>query len=234
MRLSILSALFVFLLFSSSSIFAQDKEVRTFDEFHGVSVSASVDATLTKGSENKVTIMVENYELENVKTEMKNGVLYVGMKSKGWNNSGWKKKKVQANIVYSDELDEISVGASADLIVKGPVKSDELKLNVSSSGDMSIEVDVNELHANVSSSGDLDIKGRASYANVVASSSADFEGEDLEVDEAELTASSSADISIHVNKSLKATASSSADIEYSGDPQIKDITKSSQAEITRN
>jgi hypothetical protein len=232
---NLFSTSIVFLFVSVFSfIFAQESEVRKFSGFHGVAASASVDAELVKGSENKVTITVENYELEDVETEIEGGVLRVGMKSKGWNNGSWKKRKVHALIEYNGELDHLSVGASADLIAKNVISGDKLKIEVSSSGDMTLEVDVKELYANVSSSGDLNIRGKANRAKVVASSSADFEGSDLEVDEAELIASSSADITIHVNNSLKATASSSADIEYSGNPSVKDITKSSQASVSKS
>ena len=192
MKNSTISHIIIALIVSAGLLQAQKSEVRNVDDFHGVSVSASVDAELIKGSTDKVTIIVENYDLADVETEVKNGILKVNMKGKGWGSGSWKKRKVKAEIVYSGELDHISVGASADLIAKDVIKSKELEVNVSSSGDASMEVDVEELRANVSSSGDLNIKGRATHAHVVASSSADFEGGKLETDEAVLTASSSA------------------------------------------
>ena len=211
---------------------AQDSEERTFDSFHGVSVSASVDAQLIKGNRNHVLIEVENYDLDDVKTEVSGGILKVGMKSKNNWNLGWsKKKKVKATITYKDELDYLSVGASADLVADHIIESDELEISVSSSGDMTVEVDVRRLDASISSSGDLYIKGTADKAKVRASSSADFEGKRLKVGDADLKASSSADISIHVSGDLKASASSSADIEYYGNPTNKDISKSSSGTV---
>ena len=219
------------LLLSSFWLLAQDSEDRSVGSFHGVAVSASVDAELVKGNSNEVHITVENYDLDDVKTEIKDGILKVGMKSKK-NWGGWsKKRKVKAVITYTDELDYLAVGSSADLTADHVIKSEELKLKVSSSGDMTVEIDVNELDASVSSSGDLYIQGTADKAKVSASSSADFEGKKLKVGDADLKASSSADISIHVSGELKASASSSADIEYYGNPKSKDISKSSGADI---
>lgn len=225
----IITSLFVF---CSIFAFGQDSEDRSVDSFHGVSISASVDAELVKGNQNEVHITVENYDLDDVKTEVIGGILKVGMKSKKNWNMGWsKKRKVKAVITYTDELDYIAVGSSADLTADHVIESDELELKVSSSGDMTIEVDVNELDASVSSSGDLYIKGFADKATVSASSSADFEGKKLKVGDANLKASSSADIAIHVSGNLKAIASSSADIEYYGNPTNKDISKSSGADV---
>ena len=81
----------IFILFLSANLLhAQKSEVRNVSDFHGVAVSASVDAELVKGTTDKVTIMVENYDLEDVETEVKNGILKVNMKGKGWGNGSWK------------------------------------------------------------------------------------------------------------------------------------------------
>ncbi len=230
---------YILLLFSlciTTFLSAQSSETRSVGSFDGIAVSASVDAELVKGSKNEVKITVENYDLHDVKTEIENGVLKVGMKSKnGWNwNKGGKKRKVKAVITFSDELDYIAVGSSADLISHDVITGDELELKVSSSGDMSVEIDVNHLDASVSSSGDLSVEGKAHSADVDVSSSGDFYGKKFQVKEADLKASSSADISIRVSDKLKARASSSADIEYYGNPEIRDIHKSSGADVTQH
>jgi len=211
---------------------AQGQETRTLGDFHGISVGSIVTAELHKGSKNQVEISVSGYELTDVTTEIENGVLRVGMKKNRMKKNNWSNKnKVNVIVTYTDDPDEIAVSSSADIIANDVIKVDELKLSVSSSGDMSVNVDVDELMAAVSSSGDLTIKGKANKAIVSASSSADFEGSKLIVQDAELSASSSADITIHVEKRLKASATSSADITYLGSPKEKDISKSGQADV---
>lgn len=224
---------FTIWLITSIGLLAQTNDSRTFDSFHGVKVGASVDAELVKGNENRVDLEVENVDLDEVKTEVENGILKVTMKSKNNWNGGWNKKRrvVKATITYADNLDFIGVGSSADLVTDEVITGEELELKVSSSGDMSIAVDVDHLIAKVSSSGDLDIEGSAHTAKVSVSSSGDFTGRKLKVVDADLKASSSADISIHVSGVLHAKASSSADIEYYGNPTEKHIDKSSQATV---
>lgn len=222
------------ILFLSVSLLAgaQNKGTRQMDAFHGVSASASVNAVLVKGNKNEVAIEAYEVDLEDVKTELEDGILKVGIKSKkNWMGNWNSKRKVNVTITYTDELDYIGVSSSADLTSKDFIKSNNLKLDVSSSGDMIIEVDVDNLTASISSSGDLDISGRADFAKVSASSSADFNGKNLKVKNAELSASSSADISVYVSESLKASASSSGDIEYYGNPTKKDISKSSGGDV---
>lgn len=218
----------------STMAMSQNSETRSLESFDGISVSASINAEIVKGNKNSILITAYEVDLDKVETEIRDGTLKVGMKSKNWNGSWSKRKKVNVVITYTEDPDYISVSASADLIAKDIIQSDKLELKVSSSGDLILEVDVNSLKASVSSSGDIDISGSANSADVSVSSSGDFTGKKLKVQNADLSASSSADISIHVDGNLKARASSSADIEYYGNPKNKDISKSSQGSVSGN
>ncbi|MFT6807019.1 MAG: hypothetical protein ACJA01_000237 [Saprospiraceae bacterium] len=227
--LIIISLLMIFCFMSGAT--AQDAETRTLGDFHGISVGSIVSAQLHKGSKNEVAIDVVGFELSDVTTEIEDGVLKVGMKHKKKKFNWASKNKVNVIITYTDDPDQIAVSSSADIIAKDVIKGNSLSLSVSSSGDMKVKVDVDKLIASVSSSGDLTIKGTANDATVSATSSADFEGSKLVVQDAELSASSSADITIHVERSPVARASSSADITYFGSPEKKDISKSGQADV---
>ena len=231
-NLNYLLLLTIIFLSIGMTLTAQERETRSVDDFHGIAVSASINAELVKGNKNELSIEVSGVELDDVETEVVNGILKLGMKSKNWSGNWLKKSKVTVIVTYTDDLDYISASSSADLVGKDIIKGEELEIVVSSSGDVILEVDVDELVATISSSADLDISGRANSAEVKASSSADFNGRKLIVQEADLSASSSADIVIHVDKALKARASSSADIEYYGSPQQKDVSKSSNGSVS--
>jgi hypothetical protein len=222
---------FVLLLFSLAMT-AQDSGEKDLENFRGVAVSSSVEATLVKGDKNHIYVEVDNVDLNDVKVEIEKGILYVGKKyNKGWNINWGSGKRIKAIITYADELSYLSASSSADIVAEEIINSDQLKINVSSSGDMNIEVDAQELDIDVSSSADLNIKGTAYKAQIDASSSADLNGKKLIVDEVKVSASSSADVYIHVNKKLKAKASSSADIVYYGDPTNVDRSSSSGGDI---
>lgn len=212
--------------------YGQNTETRDLSAFHGISVSSSVSAEIMKGSENKIEIRTQGVETEKVDSDISNGILKVGMK-RNWSKGGnWTKRtRVKVKITYTDELDYIGAGSSSDLVSNDVITSDNLEVKVSSSADMAIEVDVNELEISTSSSADLEIEGTANKAEVSASSSSDIDGRDLTVKHANIKASSSADISIGVTDSIKAKASSSADIVYYGNPEQRDISKSSGADI---
>ena len=213
-------------------LFAQEEETRTLSSFHGINVSGSLDAELVKGNSNEVLVQVKNYELDEVKTEVKNGILYLGMKSSNW-TGGWKKRQAKVVITYSDKIDAISMSGSTDLIGKGTLEGDRLDIELSGSSDAYLTVDMNSIDARLSGSSDIDMEGNADKITIAASGSSDFEGSDLEVNHADLKAKASSDIYIHVNESIKAIATSSSDIEYTGNPSQKDLVQKASGSISK-
>ena len=203
------------LLFSTLLITAQNSGEKDLETFRGVAVSSSVEAKLVKGDKNHIYVEVQNVDLNDVKVEIDDGILYVGKKNKNWNISWGNGKRIKAIITYADELSYLSASSSADLVADEIVYSDQLKIRVSSSGDMNVEVDAQAL--------DIDV-----------SSSADLNGKKLVVDEVKVSASSSADVYIHVKNKLKARASSSADIVYYGNPTNVDNSSSSGGDIEKH
>jgi hypothetical protein len=88
------------------------------------------------------------------------------------------------------------------------VTSKELKINISSSGDMTLTGEADILEADLSSAGDLN-----AY--------------DLKVREADISVSSAGDADINVTEKLTARSSSAGDINYKGNPKYIDSHSSS-------
>ena len=99
-KLFLLSSLTVL----SLALIAQNSETRSLDNFHGVSASSSVDVELYKGSTNKAEIVVKNVDLDKVKTEIKKGILEVGLKGKNNWNWGIKKRSIKVVVTYTDAV----------------------------------------------------------------------------------------------------------------------------------
>lgn len=225
--------LIISLLLAQSGLFAQDTETRSLGSFDGISVSQSIDAELIKGNSNEAKITVKNVDLDDVITEVENGILKLKMKKKWNNNWGGKKKKVQIVLTYADYPSYISASSSADVISRDKIITESLEVNASSSADIILDVDVKELESSVSASADIEISGSADEAYVKVSASADFLGKRLSTKRADLSASSSGDIELRVSDELSAKASSSGDITYYGNPDVKKSKKSSSGDISR-
>lgn len=219
------------LVFSASVLLAQSSETRSLGTFHGVSASASVDVELRQGNVNEAEITVKNIDIDKIRTEVKNGILRVGVNGKSnWN---WAKKRTMKVVVtYAGELDYLAASSSADLICHNVIRADKLKVEASSSADVYLEVDVEHIAASASSSGDIEVSGTANSANLKSSSSGDILGFKLEASDVVAQASSSGDVEITATQKLKARASSSGDVTYRGNPQNKDVSSSSGGDIS--
>lgn len=207
----VISYSFCFLL-SLALVSAQDKETRDLRSFSSISVGEAINVEVTAGSEEKAVVEVDGTSVDNVMTEVFGDRLKIRMRQGNWRNIS-----VNVYVTYKT-LEEIDVSSAADLTSNGPIKGDNLDIEVSSAGDVDVEVDVDELEVRVSSAGDLTVEGRAREQYVKVSSSGDYDGYDLETEVAEVDASSSGDARVFVTKELEADASSSGSVYYKGNP----------------
>lgn len=200
------------LLLSVTLAFAQKSETRDLRSFSSISVGEAINVEVVAGSSEKAVVQVDGADLDDVLTEVFGDRLKIRMRQGNWRN-------VSVNVVVTYKtLEEIDVSSAADLISKGPIKGDQLEIEVSSAGDVEVEVDVDELEVRVSSAGDLTVEGRAREQYVKVSSSGDYDGYDLETEVAEVDASSAGDARVFVTKELEADASSSGSVYYRGNP----------------
>jgi hypothetical protein len=134
--------------------------------------------------------------------------------------------------VYFENLNSIISSGSNDITSNDIIKTDNLEVAVSGSGDISLRVDVEELDARVSGSGDLNFKGTADKFSAAMSGSGDIEAFALQTNSANLKISGSADITLNVKEELYARVSGSGDITYKGNPAKEDLKVSGSGEIS--
>jgi hypothetical protein len=113
------------------------------------------------------------------------------------------------------------------------VRTDNLKLNASSAGDIKLEVYAKNIEADISSSGDITLSGEADMLRASLSSAGDLNSYNLRVREADVSASSAGSADIYVTERLNARSSSAGDVNYKGDPKYINAHSSSAGSISR-
>jgi Putative auto-transporter adhesin, head GIN domain len=125
------------------------------------------------------------------------------------------------------DLKELRLSSSGDVTV-GRLTTSNFNIDLSSSCDVTIEgIQADKISAHLTSSGDIVIQGEATSLSMVVSSSTNFRGGDLKVQNANITVSSSADVTVWVVKDLTANLSSSGDVSYYGSPVVHENISSS-------
>lgn len=240
----------------SMVVFSQATENRNVAAFSKVKASTQVQVFYTVSDEIQVQVFCEDQEkLAYVKTDVKGGTLeiyidsFIGKNKKGrGNHLHFKDVQVQ---VSGPNLQSIKASASANVTVKNEMKAQQLTLDVgssgnisgsfrvdsitvkaSSSGDVKAQIEAKNISVDASSSADVQLNGTAQNLTVEASSSADCLLRHLKVQNAEVLASSSADVTVQASESLSISASSSADVVYYGTPAKTNFDKSSSGSIT--
>lgn len=205
-------------------------ETRNVGSFDKVKVSGSFDVFLVKGNEGKIDIKIEENLLPYLVTSVDNGNLKIKWK-KGTNINTTKPTKLTVSF---KEINSVSLAGSGDITAKDIIKSNEFSVAVAGSGDIDLVVDANEMQAALSGSGDIGLKGSTGSFDGAIAGSGDIEAIGLKAEKADLKISGSGDMSISVEKELRARISGSGDIRYKGNPKIEDTKVSGSGSIRSN
>ena len=235
MKKTILSLLLVAAVavagWSQKTINDPNAEVREAKNFRAIELSNAFDVYLTQSNEESVAVSAsEDKYRENIKVEVKGGVLIVRYDSKGKWNTG--NKKLKAYISFK-QLDKLNISGACDVYIVDGWKAENLKLDLSGASNLKGKIDAQKLMIDLSGASDLTLNGDVGQLNVEASGASDFKGFDMIVDYCNAKASGASDIKITVNKELSAEASGASDVKYKGAGLIRDIKTSGASSISR-
>jgi hypothetical protein len=198
---------------------------RPAGSFSGVKVSTGIDVYLSQGNDMSITVQADENIHEYILTEIKNDILHV------YTDANIRRAEMKRVYVTMKEINYLSTSSAGDIIGETPVRTDDLKMNVSSAGDIKLEVYADNVEINISSSGDVTLTGEADMLEGDLSSAGDLNAYNFKVREADLSASSAGDADIYVTERLRARASSAGDINYKGNPKYLDAHSSSAGGI---
>lgn len=203
------------------------KKERTAGNFTGIKVSTGIDVYLKQTDNESIVVEADENLHEYILTEIRDGVLNVYTDA---NIRDAERKRVY---VTMENIRSIKTTSAGDVIGETPVKSDQLELSANSAGNINLEVYAKVIEADISSSGDITLNGTADRLKVILSSAGDLNAYDLEVREADVSASSAGDADVSVTERLTAKASSAGDINYKGNPKYIDAHSSSAGGVHR-
>lgn len=228
---------FLLLIAFSINAFAQktindpNVERRDAKNFQAIELSSAFDVYLTQSNEESVAVSASEPQYrENIKVEVKGGVLIIRYDGKGKWNSG--NKKLKAYISFK-QLNKLNVSGACDVYIVDDWKAENLKLYLSGASNLKGKMDAQKLMIDLSGASDLTLTGTVGQLNIEASGASDFKGYDLAVDYCNAKASGASDIKITVNKELSAEASGASEVKYKGSGLIRDIKTSGASSISK-
>lgn len=201
---------------------------RDVSGFTGVQISSGIDVWLSEGDSFEVTVEADENLHDVILTEINGDLLVV--KTEHVNIRNAKSKKVHVTL---PKLSELKVSSAGDCDGQTSFNCDDLKLSISSAGDLTIEVYASDIEMNISSSGDARIAGSADRLSVNLSSAGDLDAFDLVAGSVNVDVSSAGDAKVHATEEITMNASSAGNIYYKGDAKVVHSSSSSAGSISR-
>jgi len=209
-------------VYGNNKVIRKDREA---GRFTGVRVSTGIDVYLKQGNDESITVEADENLHEYILTEIKDGILHV------YTEVNIREAEMKRVYVTMEDIRSIRASSAGDVVGEMPLKTESIELSASSAGDIKLEVYADNIEVNISSSGDITLSGQANSLKADLSSAGDLNAFNLEVKEAEISASSAGDADVNVAERITARASSAGDINYRGNPEYVNAHSSSAGGI---
>jgi adhesin HecA-like repeat protein len=203
-------------------------ESRDISGFTGIHISSGIDVFLSQGDQFEVTVEADENLQDVILTEVNGNSLVV--KTDHVNIRNAKSKKVHVTL---PELTELKISSAGDCEGQTPFTCDDLRISISSAGDLTLEVEAREIDLDISSSGDARLTGSAEVFNAGLSSAGDLNAFDLVAAKVDVDVSSAGDARVNATEEISMNASSAGNIYYRGDAKVVHSRSSSAGDIVR-
>ncbi len=208
----------------NGKVITKERKVEKFDK---ILILGSFDVVLIDGKEGKISIKGEENIIPYIETIVRGNELKIKYKD---NTSISTTKNTLIKVAFED-INEVSLTGSGDVIAKKPISSEDVEINLIGSGDMKIKVDATNVESKLSGSGDIDIFGKTENYECIVSGSGDVDAYELKSKNTIVKVSGSGDVNVTATNKIKARVSGSGDIRYKGNPKYIDTDVSGSGDI---
>jgi hypothetical protein len=230
----------VFLLITTTSCFVDgitgikgNGNVQTDDrnissDFTSIKVQQGIKVYLTQGNSTEIAVEADENIIDLLITEVKNNQLKIYFEKNVY--------RAKARNVYltAKEISGIYTSSGASVKSENTLQVSTLDLDSSSGSSIKVHVNADEVTSETSSGANMDIFGQTNKISASASSGSSIDADELVADEGYASASSGANINVHVTGKLTAKASSGGDIDYEGNPKSINKNTSSGGSVSRS
>ncbi|MEI6122043.1 MAG: DUF2807 domain-containing protein [Bacteroidota bacterium] len=188
-------------------------------DFTGINVSDPIDYIVSQSDKNLIKIETDDNLFDNIKTEVKGGILYIDA------NSALGATKLNVYILVKD-LKNIKITAAASIRSDNTLKSSNLQIDASGAADVKLDVEVTNLVTDASGAASVKLSGTAQNHNIRASGASDLKAENLKTKTAQVKISGASNAKIDVKDKVTASVSGAADLKYVNKPALIDLIES--------
>lgn len=212
---------------------SENTQQRDVQNFNAIAVSSGIKLYVSAGNEESVRVEASENIINDVITEVKGGTLHIYMRRKNmFNLFNWGTTGTVRAYVTANTLNGLKASSGSEVRSENTLKGNTLTLDVSSGGDVNLNLVYRDMEVDSSSGSKVKLSGRCKNLRAEASSGSIINAGNLESVNCQADASSGGNINLQVSDDIKARASSGGNIRYEGNPKVKDFNQSSGGSVS--
>ncbi|MEO6188769.1 MAG: head GIN domain-containing protein [Ginsengibacter sp.] len=207
-------------------------EIRDVEAFSGIKVSGGIDVYLSQSDGYALAVSASEAKYrDNIRTEVKNGVLLIGYDA---GSSKWLRgdKKLRVYISFHS-INSIEASGACGIKIDETLQSSSLLLKLSGACDIEGEIKVEDMIMDLSGASTVKLNGAIGNLKVSSSGASDIKSYDLVVDNLIANISGASDVKVTINNSLSAKASGASSLRYRGNPAKQDVAVSGASSVSQ-
>jgi hypothetical protein len=196
-------------------------EVRELSAFHSLDLRSFGRVVLQSGEQQKVEVEAEEDLLERVRTEVRDGVLLIGLR--WWLGALLRVPELSEVRVRltMPQLRSVRLSGAGQVRGEGTLPAEDLELRLSGAGRLALELKARRVDARLSGAGAVELSGTAEELEVRLSGAGAVRAERLQVRRARIRASGAGECRVHASEELEVEMSGAGSVRYLGKPRIE-------------
>ncbi len=196
------------------------REVAAFDE---LSLNLSAEVILRQGSPQRVEIVGDAEDLSRIETVVKDSRLRIRLPEKDRKADWFKGNSFKQPIkiyVTMPAIKMLGVSGSGAMSSETPIKAAALKVSMSGSGRLQLNLVTEQLSTSLAGSGRIGLSGSTGTHKLSISGSGNLVAPNLRTNTTQISISGSGNCQVHASQTLNASISGSGNVQYQGSPQV--------------
>lgn len=211
------------LMLSSCNVFfpldpgSQITESRPVSGFHEVRFSTAGELFITQGDLESLQIEAGRNIMPHIITEVKNGVLLIGMDNTSWNS--YISRPMIFNLSVKD-LDGINLSGAGNIETEELISTD-MNIDLSGAGNISVEnLQANSVDSNLTGAGNISLAGAVPMQIVLLTGLGYYQADDLESNNVFVEVTGAGSATVWAVDSLDVQITGAGSVSYYGSPQV--------------
>lgn len=227
-RYMIRNFLFFVVVFLTFPALSQNRETRTVESFKSIRVIGAADVRLMTDSPNTIKIEYGGMNAAQVFTDVSNEELRIDIKGQSFSG----RPNLDIQVGYR-EIQKIYCSGACSIYIPEKLKASNLYLEVSSAGNIELEVATDELKIEAATAGQLTISGSTKEIRIEGSTSAIVDASNLTTENAVVHLRTASSAKLNVLKALTAEVATAGSLRFKGNPSKTNLQSATGGSIRK-